>query len=97
MERIGIAASKMAKEKLWLYNFYVLFLSFLISLIVFLVAGGAIFLGIILIGLMARGVLPSHVNPEWLVMLRLSLVCLTIVISLIALAAVVKNIKFRKG
>lgn len=96
MDRIGIAASKMAKEKLWLYNFYVVVLSFLISFIVFLVAGGAIFLGLTVIGLMAEGVLPSHVHPEWLRMFRLSLACLIVAISLIVLTAIVRNLKFHK-
>lgn len=96
MDRIGIAASKMAKENLLLYNFYVVVLSFLISFIVFLVAGGAIFLGLTLIGLMAKGVLPNHVHPEWLRMFRFSLACLTVAISVIVLTAIIRNFKFRK-
>lgn len=96
MDRIGIAASKMAKKNLWLYNFYVLVLSFLVCFIVFLIAGGAIFLGLTVFGLMAKGALPSHVHPEWLMMFRLSLACLTVAISLIALTAIIKNFKFRR-
>lgn len=97
MERIGIAASKMAKGNLVLYNFYVLLLAFLISLILFLVAGSAIFLALVAIGFIAQGVVPDSVKNEWLGLLPVCMISLTVTICLIALYAIVKNLKFRKN
>ena len=96
MDRIGIAASKMAKDNLALYNFYVLLLSFVISLILFIVAGAAVFFALVAIGLIAQGVVPGGFKDEWLGLLQICMAALTVAICLIALFAIVKNVKFRK-
>lgn len=96
MERIGIAASKMAKGNLLLYNFWVLVISFVFSLFIYLLAGSSIVLSLIIIGYIVKGVLPLENNGDWLGIMRICLVSLTVVVSLLNLCAVLKNIKLRK-
>ncbi len=50
MKRIGIAASKIAKDNIFLYNVYVVVISMLFSLFIFLVAGATVLIAFILIG-----------------------------------------------
>lgn len=96
MERIGIAASKMAKDNLVLYNLYVLLLAFLIAFILFLIAGGAIFLAMVAIGVATQGTVPVGFQNERLLLFKLCMMTLTVVVSGIMVAAIVKNVKFRK-
>ena len=51
MERIGIAASKIAKGNLHLYNFYVVLLTLLFSFLVYFLTGSAIVFALVLIAL----------------------------------------------
>ncbi|MCB9772444.1 MAG: hypothetical protein H6754_07840 [Candidatus Omnitrophica bacterium] len=96
MERIGIAASKIAKGNLFLYNVYVIVLSFLLSLLLFLLAGSAIFLGLWVIRLVIGPLIPSMSQKLWNVIFSFSLISLTFVVTSVSLVAVSKNIKFKK-
>lgn len=96
MERIGIAASKIAKGNLFLYNVYVIVLSFLLSLLLFLLAGSAIFLGLWVIRLVIGPFIPSMSQKLWNVIFSFSLISLTFVVTAVSLVAVSKNIKFKK-
>ena len=49
MERIGIAASKIAQGNLFLYNFFVVAIASLFSLLVFFVSGCAIVLMLVIV------------------------------------------------
>ena len=97
MERIGITASKMAKDNLGLYNFYVLLISFMLAFIIFLVAGGAIFLGLVVIGAITQGTVPEGTKNEWMELARICMAALTGVISFVTLFAIARNVKFRKN
>lgn len=96
MERIGIAASKIAKGNLILYNFYVLVISFLFSVLLFLLAGSAIFFGLWMIRLIVGPLVPSMSPGAWNLVFCYSLVALTILVAFVDLAAVLKNIKIKK-
>ena len=76
MERIGIAASKIAKGSLLLYNFYVITISLLISLLLFLLAGIVVFLGLFIIRSLLGQFLPSMSQHLWDVIFSLSLIAL---------------------
>ena len=99
MERIGIAASKIAKGNLFLYNFFVFLLIFLFSLIIFFVAGSSIVVVIIVIAY-ARSVAASGGLPDlqqgWIPLMVICLKILAAVIGLLALCALGINIRFRK-
>jgi len=96
MERIGIAASKIAKGNLFLYNFYVIIISVLVALLLFLLAGITVFLGLLVIRLALGPFLVSMGRHLWDVIFSLSLIFLAVVVTLFSLFAVLKNLKFKK-
>jgi len=93
MERIGIAASKIAKGNLVIYNLYVILLSFLFSLLIFFIAGSSIALALIIIGYVVNGVLPTGLEKGWGELVSVCMISLTVVISLFTLFAILRNIK----
>lgn len=96
MERIGIASSKIAKGNLFLYNACVFFLAFLTALLLFLLAGSAIFLGLWIIRLVFGPLIPAMGQGEWNLIFCYSLTVLTALVAMVALAAVLKNVRFKK-
>ena len=95
MERIGIAASKMAQGNLVLYNLYVILISFLFSLFLFLIAGSSILIAIMIISYAARGHLPSDLERNWFDVVKVCMITLTVVVSIFNLCAILKNVKLR--
>ncbi len=55
MKRIGIAASRIAKDDLVLYNVFVIVLSFLLSLLIFFISAFSIVAGMALVSYVSRG------------------------------------------
>ncbi len=53
MNSIGMAASKTAKDNLFLYNAYVILLAFLFSLFIFLMAGVTVIIALFVFGYVA--------------------------------------------
>jgi len=96
MKRIGIAASKIAKGNLFLYNLYVVLISVMVSLFLYFIAGSSIVLGLIVVGYIVKGVLPSSVDQDWVAIVRVCMVTLTIVVSAVNIFAILKNIKLSK-
>lgn len=96
MERIGIAASKIAKGDLVVYNVYVVAITFLVSLLLFLLSGGAIFVGLLIIRLAFGPFLPTMDQRAWDMIFGVSLVSLTVLVLVVSLFAVSKNVKFKK-
>ncbi|MFP4473069.1 MAG: hypothetical protein ACLFPX_04255 [Candidatus Omnitrophota bacterium] len=97
MERIGFAASKMAKGRVVLYNFYVILFTTLLALFMFLIAGAPIMLALLIIGLIVNGILPYDFGQDWRAVMILCMTALTIVVSLLAIAALIRNLKFRSS
>ncbi len=96
MERIGMIASKISSGNLFLYNCYVIVISFLLSFLVFLLAGCAIFLGLWVLRLSIGPFIPSMSSGVWNLVFCYSLSALTVLVGMINLVAVLKNIKLRK-
>ena len=96
MERIGRAASKMAKGNLWFYNGWVVFISFLFSVLIFFIGGSAIAVALILIAFGTKGVLPVNFEKEWISIGLICMISLSIFVGLFSLIAILKNIKFHK-
>ena len=96
MERIGIAASKMAKGNLLLYNSWVILISFLFSLFIFFIGGSAIAIALILIAASARGVLPVNFEKEWISIGLICMISLAAVVGVFCLIAISRNIKLHK-
>ena len=97
MERIGIAASKIAKGNLFLYNFLVVLISFSFSLLIFILAGTSIFIALLVINSINQGTIPSNFGKEWTSVMLVCMISLTIIVSVFNLLAILKNIKFTKN
>ena len=96
MERVGIAASKIAQGNLLKYNMFVVLIAFLCSLLLFLVCGFAILAALFLLALVCRPFLPPEFHTAWLAIVRVCLAALGIVIGVLNISAVIKNVKFTK-
>ncbi len=98
MERIGVAASKMARGNLWRYNMCVVLISFLFSLFIFFIVGVTV-----TFSLMGIVYLSSQMNPHGTFTLKFNsaftvcMVSLTIIIVIFNLLAISKNIKLSRN
>ena len=96
MERIGLAASKMAKGNFVLYNLWVVIISSVVSVFLFLLAGVSIFLALVILAAVVKGIMPMEFEKGWQPMLRICMLALTIVVTLFNLFAIFKNIRLKK-
>ena len=96
MQRIGIAASKIAKGNFFLYNFFVILITFLFSLLILFIAGSSIVVALIIMAYVtSAGALPDLQKGR----MPIVFVCLRVlatVIALLALSAIIVNVKFKK-
>ena len=97
MKRIGVAASKMAKGNLVLYNFYVVLISFLFSLFILIVAGSSVVLAIIILAYVANEIMGVELEKSWSSILSVCMVSLTVIIAVFNLFAISQNIKLPKN
>ncbi len=96
MQRIGIAASKIAQGKLWKYNLSVLLISSLCALFIFLICGFSILAALFLISLVARSLMPSEFQVIWFAVVKICMGALAVVVGILNIWAIIKNIKFTK-
>jgi len=94
MLRIGIAASKMSKGSLLKYNFYVVLIASLITLMMFLICGFSILLIVFLVSLLLHALKPEDFHASWWHMYKICLIILSIVMGILNLAAIIKNVQF---
>ncbi|HBR14850.1 MAG TPA: hypothetical protein DD723_04810 [Candidatus Omnitrophica bacterium] len=97
MKRIGVAASKMAKGNLVLYNCYVVLISFLFSLFILIVAGSSVVLAIIILAYVANEIMGVELEKSWSSILSVCMVSLTVIIAVFNLFAISQNIKLPKN
>ncbi len=98
MKRIGIAASKMAKGNRALYNGYVVLISALFSLFIFVIAGASVVFALIIIATIGNEIMPDdNFTENWKSILTVCMVSLTVIIAIFNVFAITKNIKFPKG
>ena len=93
MKRIGIAASKISKGNLTLYNVYVVLISALFSLFIFIVAGSTIIFALAIIKYVGNEIMGVEFERSWQSVLAVCMVSLTIVITLFNLFAISTNLK----
>ncbi len=93
MKRIGIAASHIAKDDLVLYNVFVILLSCLLSLFIFLVSAFTVAAGMALTSWATRGFMA--IDPGAM-LVKVSLAGLAAATGLINLTAIMVNIKFKR-
>ena len=93
MERIGLTASKIAQGNLWLYNLFVVLISFLFSVIMFVISGSTVLIALIIVFYLGNGLLEDQLSGKFSSVLTICLVSLSVVIGVFNLVAIVKNIK----
>ena len=97
MERIGIVASKIAKGNLFLYNFFVLLLVALFSLMVFFITGSAIVVILLIAAYFTNAASFPDLESSWMAIMIVALSCLFFIVSCFSFFAIIKNLKFRKN
>lgn len=97
MERIGLAASKIAKGNLFLYNLFVILISFLFSLFVFFMAGAAIILALLVINRIVSGIIPSSIGEGWTIVMLVCMISLSVTVAVFNLLAILRNIRLPKA
>lgn len=93
MERIGIAASKISKGNGFVYNLSVIAISFLFSLLIFVIAGSIVVLALGMIAYIDSEVMNFGFKANKVPVLTVCMVTLTVLISIFNLLAIAKNIK----
>jgi hypothetical protein len=96
MKRIGIAASKISKGNLVLYNVSVVFIAILFSLFIFLVAGSTVVFALVIIQYVGNEIMGIEFERSWESILTVCMVSLTVIITLFNLAAILINIRLPK-
>jgi hypothetical protein len=97
MKRIGIAASKISKGNVALYNFYVVLISFLFSLFIFIVAGSTVVFSLIIINYVGGELKAFEFEKGLRFILTICMGTLTAVITIFNLVAISTNMKIRKA
>lgn len=93
MKRIGIAASKIAKDNIFLYNLYVVLISTLFSLFIFIVAGATVLIAFILIGYITSEFHLFNFEKNKDVLFVVCLVSLAFISGVFNILAIFKNIQ----
>ena len=93
MKRIGIAASKIAKGNVLVYNLAVLVISVLFSAFIFIVAGSTVMIALVIIMAVGNVLIPSLGRNDWKIVFKICMLSLTAIIVLFNLLAVLINIK----
>ena len=93
MKRIGMAASKMAKDNLVLYNFYVILISFLFSLFIFIIAGSTVLFAFFLLGYLAMELKVFDFEKNKDTIFVLCMISLTVITIFFNILAIIKNIQ----
>lgn len=97
MKRIGIAASKISKGNVPLYNLYVVLISCLFSLCIFIAAGATIALALMLIGYIVTEIMGVEFKRDWSLVMMVCMTTLTIVIALFNIFAILINVRVSRA
>lgn len=93
MKRIGIAASKISKGNVPLYNLYVVLIACLFSLFIFIAAGATIALALMLIGYVGTEIVGVEFKRDWSLIVMVCMAVLTIVVALFNIFAILANVR----
>jgi len=93
MKRIGVAASRISKGNLALYNFYVILISALFSLFIFIIAGSTIIFALAIIKYVGSEIIGVEFEKSWQSVLVICMASLTAVMTLFSLIAILRNLK----
>ncbi len=95
MKRIGIAASRISKGNLLLYNFYVILLSILFSLVIFFLSSFTLLVSFAILSFISKGFMVFEPDSGLSSTFTVCMAALAIVVAVISLAAILINIKLK--
>ena len=95
MKRIGIAASKIAKENIGLYNFYVFLLSSLFSLLVFVLSAFSLFVGFMILSFVSKGFVVFESSMGFSPTFTICIAALAVVVGIMNIVAISINIRLK--
>ena len=84
-----------AKGNIWAYHLAVILICCLFALFIFLVCGFLIAVAIFILSLLLQRLLPSVNTQAWIDVFKTCLTFLGIVTGIVALAAILKNVKLK--
>ncbi len=93
MQRIGIAASRMAQGDLLKYNVFVVGISLLFSTLLFLICEFCFLAVLLIISLVLRRLVPKHFLSESGMLIQTSALWIGILVGVLCIWAIVCNIK----
>ncbi|MFT5169438.1 MAG: hypothetical protein ACI9F2_000543 [Lysobacterales bacterium] len=93
MKRIGVAASKIAKDNYWLYHIYVVIISSIVSLFIFLVTGVVVAFALVILAYISSELMEFDFQQRQMSILLSCMVSLTIVIVIFNILAISRNIR----
>lgn len=96
MKRIGDAASRMAQGDVVKYNFFVVAISFLFSLIIFLISEFCVLAVILILSLLVRGFMHKHSPGSWFGIVKVSSLGIGALVALLNACAIAINLRFNK-
>ena len=93
MKRIGIVSSKISKGNRALYNLYVVLISILFSIFIFVIAGSTVIFALAIIKYIGVEIMGMEFEKSWKSILMACMVSLTVVVTLFNLFAILINFK----
>jgi len=96
MKRIGVAASKIAKDNVMLYNVYVIVIAVLFSSFIFIIAGATVVFALMVLSYFFQEVMPGEYQRNLENVQYVCMVTLTAIVALFNLVAISANIKLTK-
>ncbi|MGE0267956.1 MAG: hypothetical protein AB7S78_05835 [Candidatus Omnitrophota bacterium] len=97
MKRIGIAASRISKGSLRFYNLYVVLISFLFSLLLFVVAGLSVFLAIGIVSFFGHETMTEELRNNWATIMSLCAKALGLAVIIFNFIALAINLKWTRN
>lgn len=95
MKRIGLAASKVSKGNVALYNIFVVVLSVLFSTMVFFMSAFSIIIALVLTAYVSSGFTSLALTDKWFEVFKICMAALAFVVGIINIAAILLNIQFK--
>jgi len=96
MKRIGIVSSRISKGNRALYNLYVVLISILFSIFIFVIAGSSVIFALAIIKYVGVEIMGMDLEKSWKVVFSVCMVSLTVVVTLFNLFAILINFKSPK-
>ena len=96
MKRIGVTASKISKGNCFIYNLSVVLIASLFSLFIFIIAGLTVTFALVVISYVGSELMSGEIQIDLKSTFPLCMICLTFVITIFNISAILKNINFSK-